>query len=160
MIAYPIGASGQTLIFSDQVLRHFERHRQVNRSHNEAGGQIFARINGNEINVIDATGPRLTDRRTRTSFVPDRYAEQVEIDERFVRGLHFVGDWHTHPEDQPSPSAIDLRSTAEGVRLSKHCLNAFVLVIVGRSRFPYGLHISLHDGSAQYLLTPNAWGAR
>jgi hypothetical protein len=59
---------------------------------------------------VEATGPRRTDRRTRTSSVPDRRAEQREIDDRFRRGLHFLGDWHTHPKNIPHPSGPDVAS--------------------------------------------------
>lgn len=146
MLVYPIGSSGQSLVLSTDVLAHFERHQQMRWWQREAGGQLFARVEGNDIHVVEATGPRRTDRRGRTSYLPDRYAEQREIDERFPSELHFIGDWHTHPEDRPSPSGVDLRSTAEGVRRSRHALNAFVMVIVGRISFPEGLFVSVHDG--------------
>jgi integrative and conjugative element protein (TIGR02256 family) len=152
MITYPIGMSGQNLIFLNGVLVHFQRYRQVRWWQREAGGQLFARVEVGQINVVEATGPRRSDRRSRTSYEPDRIAEQQEINERFPLGLHFIGDWHTHPEEGPQPSSIDVRSTADDVRKSHHCLNAFVLVIVGRGELPGGLHVSLHDGTMQYPL--------
>lgn len=158
MIAYPIGSSFQTLEFSDEVLAHFRRHRQTQFWHREAGGQLFARVEAGLISVVEATGPRRTDRRSRTGYYPDRCAEQREIDERFPVGLHFVGDWHTHPEDRPQPSPIDLDSTGDGVRRSHHGLHGFVMVIVGRVDFPAGLHVAIHDGDQPYLLEPVASG--
>lgn len=152
MIAYPIGTSGQVLEFSEDVLDHFTRFQQTGFKHREAGGQLFARIENGRIWVVEATGPRLTDRRGRTSYQPDRYAEQREIDDRFPAGLHFIGDWHTHPEDRPKPSSVDLSSTADGVRRSRHGLNAFVMVIVGRGELPVALHVSVHDGVVCYAL--------
>lgn len=102
--------------------------------------------------VVEATGPRPADKRSRYGYVPDRQVEQIEIDTRFRLGLHFVGDWHTHPENNPQPSQIDIASMAEGVQKSKHSLNAFVLVIVGRYEFPGSLFVSLHDGNALHIL--------
>jgi integrative and conjugative element protein (TIGR02256 family) len=95
--------------------------------------------------VEEATGPRPTDRRTRTSYVPDRAAEQREIDSRYAGGLHYVGDWHTHPEMFPSPSCLDIASISESVRKSIHALNGFVLMIVGQAEPPNGLFVSAHD---------------
>ena len=158
MITFPIGTSGQKLAFADNVLARFRRYQQMRWWHREAGGQLFARVRDGWIEVAEATGPRRTDRRSRTSYEPDPRAEQREIDERFPLGLHFVGDWHTHPEDRPSPSLIDTRSTAEGVRRSFHSLHAFVMVIVGRGVFPEALHVSVHDGEALYLLRASAYG--
>jgi integrative and conjugative element protein (TIGR02256 family) len=98
MIAYEIQGAGQTLVFTGPVLKTFSEHRQLRFWQREAGGQLFGHFQGATIEVVEATGPRRTDRRTRTSYIPDRRAEQREIDERFRRGLHFIGDWHSHPE--------------------------------------------------------------
>lgn len=154
MIDYPIGDSGQVLAFSDEVLQHFKWHRQVRVWHREAGGQLFARIEGSRIIVAEATGPRPGDRRTRTSYLPDRAAERIEIEERFPTGLHFVGDWHTHPEQTPRPSARDIESIGESVSRSGHNLNGFILVVVGKSQAPDGLCVLLHDGRSSRTLKP------
>jgi integrative and conjugative element protein (TIGR02256 family) len=155
VIEYPIGVSGQTLIVSDGVLQHFRKHRQRRWWHSEAGGQLFARFDGSGIIVEEETGPRRTDRRSRTSYVPDRKAEQAEIIERQARGLHFVGDWHTHAEAQPHPSRRDLSSIAECVVQSTHGLNGFLLAVVGTADPPIGLHVSIHDGITMHSLKAN-----
>ena len=152
MIVYPIGSSGQVIVLPDSVTEHLHRHRQIRRNQPEAGGQMFARVDGKRIVVVEATGPRPTDRRRRTTYEPDRKAEKAEIAERHARGLHFIGDWHTHPDERPQPSARDLESMAECVSKSAHCLNGFLLVIVGRTDPPAGLHASLHDGKSYYCL--------
>ena len=156
MIRYPIGQSGQTLVLSDKVLSHFRDHRQTSCWRREAGGQLFARINRDVIHVVEATGPRRSDRRSRFRYAPDAAAEQREIEQRFSLGLHFIGDWHTHPEDRPTPSPLDLRTTADGLMRSIHSLNAFVLILAGRTSFPASLHVSLHDGAEHYVLNPAA----
>jgi integrative and conjugative element protein (TIGR02256 family) len=149
-----IGQSGQTLVISDDVLGHFEAHRQRRFFDKEAGGQLFARLEDQAVLIEEATGPRPSDVRRRTSYAADRAAEQAEIEERFARGLHFVGDWHTHPERRPTPSPQDAESIAEAFRLSRHGLNGFVLIIVGQDRPPDGLHVSIHDAAAGYRLRP------
>lgn len=156
MIEYPIGTSAQVLRFTDPVLRHFEHHRQVRFWQRESGGQLFARLRPDLILVEEATGPRSTDRRTRTSYVPDRAVEQREIDERHVHGLHYIGDWHTHPERVPRPSPRDLASMVDCFTKSKHALHAFVLVVIGKLDLPTSIHVSLHDGYDQHPLTLTA----
>lgn len=147
-----IGGSGQSLVFSNGVIQHLCRFRQRWWWHREAGGQLFARFIEGNVVVNTATGPRDTDRRTRTSYVPDRDAEREEIAKFFEQGLHFVGDWHSHAETYPAPSALDDRSMAECVRKSDHSLNGFLLVIVGTALPPDGWHISVHDGERRYVL--------
>jgi integrative and conjugative element protein (TIGR02256 family) len=143
MIIYSIGQSGQRLIFCDAVVERFRKYRQLKWWSREAGGQLFARFSMPDIVVEEATGPRRSDWRTRTSYRPNRLAEQKEIISRHARGLHFIGDWHTHPEPIASPSTDDSLSMSETVSRSRHELNAFVMVIVGQSELPGCLSVSL-----------------
>jgi len=151
---YPIGSSGQDLVFTRDVIAYFERHRQLRFWQAEAGGSLFARLSDRDIVVEVATGPRKTDRRTRFTYRPDRKAEQQEIDEAHPKGLLFVGTWHSHPEPVPTPSAVDLHSLAESYVMSRHHLNAFVLAIIGQRPAPDGLRVVLGDGQNVFPLEP------
>ncbi|MBL8725533.1 MAG: Mov34/MPN/PAD-1 family protein [Planctomycetes bacterium] len=159
MIEYSVGSSSQILVLTDHVLAHFREHRQVRWRSKEAGGQIFARIDGLRIVICEATGPRLSDRRGWNSYVPDRRAEQVEITSRHKLGLEYVGDWHTHREDVPEPSETDVQNIGECVRRSKHELRGFLLIVVGRANPPLGLHVSMHDGKVLSELRPRLPGS-
>ena len=81
-------------------------------------------------------------RRCRqTTPTAGRRVAALELDGR----LGYLGDWHTHPEREPSPSSWDLESMEDCFKKSRHQLKAFVMVIVGRAAFPEGLWVSLHD---------------
>ena len=71
-------------------------------------------------------------------------------------GLHFIGDWHTHPEKIPTPSVSDVRSISQAVTQSKHHLNGFILLVAGTEVFPLGLFIALYGAHAEeaVLLDP------
>lgn len=152
MISFNIGGSGQTLSFTDSVLAHFKRNQQVRFWQREAGGLLFARLLLPIIEVCHVTGPRPTDRRTRFSYWPDENAERREIEAMFSRDFHFVGCWHTHPEDIATPSHVDVRSISDSVRRSKHALTGFVMVIVGRAALPESLSVSVCDAVRVYPL--------
>jgi integrative and conjugative element protein (TIGR02256 family) len=156
VIEYPIGVSGQVLVFTGEVVGHFRRHRQLRWKQAEVGGQLFARFEGSRILVVEATGPRDGDRGTRASYVPDRRAEQAEIAARHSLGLHYVGDWHTHPEAVPTPSRLDAASISECFAKSTHDLNGFVFVSVGKAKSIEGLHVSINDGIIAYQLKPGS----
>lgn len=128
-----------------EALTTFDAHRQRRFYQREAGGQLFARVRDDDWEIFAATGPRSRDRRGRFSFRPHRASEQEEIFQHYALGLDYVGDWHTHPEDMPTPSPDDLSSIAEVVRRSTHHLPGFLLVIVGRRSFPEGLWASFHS---------------
>jgi integrative and conjugative element protein (TIGR02256 family) len=151
---YRIADSGQRIIFTELVLERFAKYRQTRWWHREAGGQLFARLALPEIVIAEATGPRRSDWRTRYSYQPNRRAEQREITARHPLGLHFIGDWHTHPEDLPVPSPRDEKSMREAFTESHHGLNGFVLAIVGRLAFPEGLAVWLYNGGSKLPLRP------
>lgn len=153
---YPIGTSGQELVFTPAVITYIEDRRQLRFWQAESGGSLFARLASKEIVVEVATGPRQTDRRTRFTYWPDRQAEQREIDDMYLKGLVFVGTWHSHPEPIPTPSSVDLNSLAESFTLSRHSLNAFVLAIIGQRPAPEGLRVLLGDGQQAYPLVANS----
>lgn len=140
------------VIFENEVLELFEQHKQLSQTSLEAGGQLFARFNEKEVVISKATGPRNGDKRGRFLFWPNRKREQNEIKELFGKGYHYVGDWHTHPENIPMPSRIDLESINECYNQSHHDLKYFILVIVGTDKFPDGIHVSLNCKDAHVKL--------
>lgn len=155
-LAYPIGESGQLLIFSTDVLKLFLDFQQNRCWMTEAGGQLFASFSANGVKVQVATKPRRADWRTRFGFQPSRAQDQKDIEFYFRLGLHYVGDWHTHPERFPKKSALDVKSMRECFRESTHQLNALILVVVGTAEFPSGLGVSLHTGTDSLDLSVSA----
>jgi integrative and conjugative element protein (TIGR02256 family) len=153
-LEFEIGQSQQRLTISRGVLKHLKRHQQRSKNATEAGGQLFARLCLEEVVIEQATGPRESDYRTRTLYVPDRFAEQPEIDFWHKKQLHYVGDWHTHPEEKPQPSRIDGDSVRESFLRSKHSLKGFLLMIVGTAGFPLGLYVTLNNAENALVLVP------
>lgn len=154
MIVCLLGASGQRLVLSDEVITHIEAHRQLKPTQREAGGQLFARFDGTDTVIVRATGPRQSDQRSWYSFVPNRFAERREIRKMFKSGLHYVGDWHTHPERHPSPSPTDIASFQDMFRKSRHQLSNFVMFIAGTAEGNDGLYIALVDATSVNRVYP------
>lgn len=133
------------------VVDHLRQHRQLGNEALEAGGQLFATVNKTAWRIAKATGPRKSDWRTRFGFRPDRNAERKEIREFFKNGLHYVGDWHTHPESRPVASGEDLRSMNDLVARSQYELPGFLMIIVGTNSDESGLWLSLHTGNHHHI---------
>jgi integrative and conjugative element protein (TIGR02256 family) len=153
-LEFEIGQSMQRLKISRGVLKHFRTHQQTRPDSLEAGGQLFAKLSSETVTIEQATGPRRSDFRARTLYVPDRAAEQLEIDFWHRKRLHYVGDWHTHPEVKPDPSGYDIASIRESFVRSRHNLQGFLLIIVGTAGFPLGLYVSLNNGQDKLVLVP------
>lgn len=144
--------AGVQVLFSENVQAHFSEHRQRKLLAREAGGQLFARITHGSWEIVKATGPRRSDWRSRFGFVPSHAEDQKEIRALFEEGLHYVGDWHTHPETKPTPSSTDVTSITRSVATSEHQLVGFLLVIIGTCDPPDGFWVSLHTRDGQQLM--------
>jgi integrative and conjugative element protein (TIGR02256 family) len=146
---------GTSVELTQNVFYHVRRYRQTAFWRREAGGQLFARISGDRWVIEAATGPRRGDIRSRFGFHSDRLAEQAEINALFSNGLHYVGDWHTHPEPIPTPSQTDLHSMLKMVRASRHELRGFLMLIVGTKLDASGFSLTMHRvGGGWETLSP------
>lgn len=142
-----------TVELSDSVLAHLNKHAQHTDESPEAGGQLFANItnNGSHWFVSSATGPRPSDKRSRFFFKPDRRLERREIHAEFEQGRNYIGDWHTHPQQTPQPSASDTRSMREIFEKSIHQLPGILMIIIGTHPPPDGVWISMHSNQGTSL---------
>lgn len=148
--------SGQVLVLSDAVVKHIVSNRQSRPGQMEAGGQLFATFEDNTVLITRATGPRKADYRSRFRFVPHRVSERREIKRLYKAGLHFVGDWHTHPQTVPRPSDIDLANITDMFEKSRHGLAGFVMIIAGTMLPPDGLYVAICDEHRCFELTVDA----
>lgn len=153
-LVVPIGQSPQRLIIDGLVLAHFADNQQINKDSHEAGGQLFAQLSGDCVVISSASGPRSSDRRSRYLYLPNRREEQREIDTMHLKGLHFIGDWHTHAEPAPQPSSSDIQSIQDAVVHSRHHLFGFIMIVVGNADLPAGLHVSFNSACGHFQLFP------
>jgi integrative and conjugative element protein (TIGR02256 family) len=149
-----LGQNAGTLIVADEAFAVMLRFRQTRPRDREAGGQLFARFDGPNVHIVKATPPTLLDWRSRYGFRPNRQLQRRQIAKFYARGLHFVGDWHTHPESHPTPSTEDIASTQDCFRRSKHDLAAILMVVLGTAQPPDGYYVGLVDAAGIRPLTP------
>ena len=143
--------SKQKLVLTQTVLEKFISFRQQGNEP-EAGGLLFAEFDFPLIRIVEASVPHATDKRWRTLFGPNRTLQQELIRKYFKQGRHFVGEWHTHPEPDPTPSGLDLISMADVFLKSRHSLNYFITIIVGNKAEVLMLWIGTHDGLSCHQL--------
>lgn len=132
------------LNFSDGVRSVFEKNLQVSDLP-ESGGVLLGTVHERGLLVTMATTPTRLDRQLRFLFERLPFGHRA-VAKRLWRSTggttRYIGEWHTHPQDIPTPSAIDVeewRKLAK-VRADKRPLLA---VIVGRRT----LHVELTHGN-------------
>lgn len=146
-LVYRMQSDGPTVTLTDAAIASIISYRQMTSKDKEAGGQLFAKFEGNDTVIVAATGPKSLDTRLRNMFIPNLWLQRQEIKILHGKGKHFVGDWHTHPQSIPSPSGEDISSMVECFRKSHHELKAFLMIIVGTANPPEGLFVCLVNGN-------------
>ncbi|MBS7217725.1 MAG: Mov34/MPN/PAD-1 family protein [[Clostridium] spiroforme] len=97
----------------NQILETMYRYIQLELSDCEAGGIIVGRENSGNDNVVleYSTKPMKNDIRKRTKYLRKDLGH-VEYYKKLYNennGIYaYYGEWHTHPEDKPYYSSLDL----------------------------------------------------
>lgn len=135
------------LHFSESTLVTYLGHIQVNDSDCEAGGLLLGSVHGTHMLIEQATIPTAWDSRSRCLFERMPFGHEAIALTRWAASqgtIRYLGEWHTHPEDHPSPSG---RDRSEWNRLSAKRLDkrAMLAVIVGRK----SLYVELVPSSGQ-----------
>jgi len=129
------------LSLDDEVLKVFGKFAQTNIRAPESGGILLGRVRGDNLEVTEATYPSLWDRGFRFFFERNEHLHQEIARKRWEQTcgtIRYLGEWHTHPEDHPSPSSID---RTEWIKLARTRQDSrpLLAVIVGRK----SLHVEL-----------------
>lgn len=146
-------ASGDVLLhFSDIVMATFRENIQTG-SRPEAGGILLGTVHDHGMLITHATVPSRFDQRLPTFFSRSARGHRA-VAQRLWRAsggtTRYLGDWHTHPEDLPSPSGVDLREWRK-LALSRNDLRPALSVIVGR----LAMHVELmHSDGVRDRLSP------
>ncbi|KWU48660.1 Mov34/MPN/PAD-1 family protein [Pseudomonas palleroniana] len=102
----------QLVYLREQPLEVFSRYIQEGIDSKEAGGILLGHVRGEHLEIIEATEPSFWDRRFRFLFerMPHFHHKLAMKRWRESNGLvRYIGEWHTHPQNVPTPSSIDLR---------------------------------------------------
>jgi integrative and conjugative element protein (TIGR02256 family) len=127
---------GGELRLSEATLR-MRVHVQRYCWSSEAGGILLGRMlmASDHIVVDDVTVPGPHDRRSRFRFFRAERPAQTAVDAAWARSggeINYLGEWHTHPEDDPTPSRHDHTDWQRLVMTQRYEQAALFFVIVGR----------------------------
>lgn len=133
------------LSISQVVLNVFMKYIQNDGKSPESGGIITGKIYDNLIDVMNCSEPSDLDSRSRYNFNRSFKTAQSFINEKFKKSKGeeiYLGEWHTHPEDFPTPSNTDINSFFKTI--NKNRLNSTIhfMIIVGRISIYIGIYIN------------------
>ncbi len=116
-----LDGDGAAVQIGDAALDVLLAHRQIADDAPELGGVLLGRyIIGTKDIVIDSTTvPMHGDIGSRFGFHRSAEPHQKALDFAWHQSggtTHYLGEWHTHAEPDPTPSAVDLDDWARRLR--------------------------------------------
>lgn len=133
-----------TVKIEEDVHYLFDKFRQLG-DRPEKGGILLGKVKGETVIIQKASVPTLWDKSSRYQFIRHRNSAQLFTNYEFYNSngtVIYLGEWHTHPEDYPSPSKVDTKMIHE--QFHKNYINEpfLIMVIVGRK----GNFYAVYDG--------------
>lgn len=111
---------GSTLKISPSALGVLLAHRQMDGAACEAGGILIGReLDGGHVVIDSVTTPQPGDLRLPHFFHRSQEAHQAASDRAYEESdgrICYLGEWHTHAEPAPTPSAVDLNDWCRRLR--------------------------------------------
>lgn len=130
-----IKIANYSLILSPEVLKILDKHIQRKLYDPESGGIILGKIVSNNIQVDRLSVPTELDKCSRLNFERHRLSAQIIINYEYANSygqVSYLGEWHTHPEDHPSPSGTDIKMIKQQFTQNKINTDFLILLIQGR----------------------------
>lgn len=102
----------------------------------ESGGIIIGVLHPaqNEIYLTDISTPQPTDKRSSTSFIRTEKGHQQIMNDLWEESNYtklYLGEWHTHNQNIPIPSGVDLRNW-KTISQRNHISERLFFIIVGK----------------------------
>lgn len=131
--------NGGRIKLSLSVVEKIQEYLQIGPNTPEGGGVLLGRyILGCEDVVADeASAPMRNDKRGRYHFYRDHKRHQYLINEAWAESngtCTYLGEWHTHPEDDPKPSGPDWNDWRRKMQQDRFDGNHLFFIIAGTRR--------------------------
>jgi integrative and conjugative element protein (TIGR02256 family) len=102
----------------------------------ETGGILIGAYNENLklATIYSATSSSIDSKHGYTSFDrgTDNILESIEkVKISILASLHYLGEWHSHPNNSPKPSGQDLKQMQKFAKNKLHGIRSPLLLIVG-----------------------------
>ena len=123
-------------------------YRQIGSDAAEAGGVLigYENVSTGNFTVSGATESQVADFRSRMSlFLGKQHRELIK---KLDPPYGYIGTWHTHPANTPSPSSVDLRDWKKCIKQNRNTTSALIFIIAGTEFY----RIWLYDSTSSSLI--------
>lgn len=128
-----------SIIINKNVLEEIKKYRQLNLNDMESGGMLIGSITKDEKMLVinEMTFPLKEDIQNRYKFVRSTKHNQL-LREKWLKSektLMYLGEWHTHPQDNPEYSSQDYKNWKMLMRDSITFIDYLIFIIAGRKTY-------------------------
>lgn len=119
----------------------------------EAGGILLGKVRGSHLEVVEVTTPSIQDKQSRFMFERSSLPHKEIANDRWQSSLgtvRYIGEWHTHPEDFPTPSALDISEWKDLAR-NRVDKRPLLAIIIGR----LGIHMEYVFSNGKRIILIN-----
>jgi integrative and conjugative element protein (TIGR02256 family) len=130
---------------SENILKIFEEFKQLKENAPESGGILLGQVKDNYIFLSKATTPCREDSSSRFSFIRNRNIAQLIVDYEFYNNnghVIYLGEWHTHPENNPAPSQQDYKMIKNQYKKNNLNEDYILMLIVGIKK----IYLEMYNG--------------
>lgn len=124
------------LTISESVSCFFSSIQQTGGFGVEMGGILVGQFcSSNEILLTDVTTPQKLDKKTSNRFVRFELGHQEVMDALWEESQYkkfYLGEWHTHNQNSPLPSSIDIKNW-KTISKRDHESERLFFIIVGKN---------------------------
>ncbi|MEZ0129613.1 Mov34/MPN/PAD-1 family protein [Flavobacterium sp. LBUM151] len=140
MIEFDLG--NLSVKISRDVLGNLKKFIQDDLQKPESGGVLIGfYIEDDTYSITDISFPSSYDKSSRYNFTRSIKNAQNVLNDFFKESNGkkiYLGEWHTHPEDFPTPSSLDEKSILQQMRGNILNSQIIFMIIIGRK----GIYIS------------------
>lgn len=137
-----IELDGVTVKIKEAVLIEMLEFKQDKIEKPESGGILIGFcIEDNSFTITNITTPSAQDVSSRCNYIRTKENAQKAIDKHFTESKNkkiYLGEWHTHPENIPTPSFLDKKSILKQIKINQLNSSVIFMMIIGNC----GLYIS------------------
>lgn len=123
-----------SIVICGNVLNKMSKYIQWKGQDPESGGILTGEVHEKKIVIIDCSEPNGDDKQSRYNFLRSKKGAQFFLNDKFSKSKGrevYLGEWHTHPENLPTPSNIDIVNFQESVKVSFINSENLLMIIVG-----------------------------
>jgi len=147
-----------SLEIEEHILARFRGCRQNSFNPFESGGILMGRKKGKLFIVDFASTPGTGDLRSSCRFIRNKKRAQRIINRELLNSGNrriYIGEWHTHNEENPSPSALDINEWHLTFTGSKLNANFILCIIVGSRDEIFNIHLSIQTSNGNIEVLKN-----